>query len=127
MNPTIDINVTDDWKTVHQALLRLAQQKGEYDAEEARWLLAGERAEEFHYLHGAWRSTSSLLPARGVATRAETAVAFRHRLVSLVRCVHWSEKEHSRRSDDALQVPFHTAWTAILAEMALNAVIRIGR
>src|SRR5262245_40099039 len=32
-----------DWKSVHAALVRLARSKGQYDAEEGRWLLEGVR------------------------------------------------------------------------------------
>jgi hypothetical protein len=35
---------TLDWKRPHQELLRLSKSKGEYDAEEARWLLLAFRA-----------------------------------------------------------------------------------
>jgi hypothetical protein len=33
----------EDWKRIHGELLRLARSKSEYDADEARWLLAGVR------------------------------------------------------------------------------------
>jgi hypothetical protein len=35
---------TIDWKRIHGELTKLSRAKGEYDAEEARWILAGFRA-----------------------------------------------------------------------------------
>jgi hypothetical protein len=39
-----EVHDTLDWKRPHQELLRLSKSKGEYDAEEARWLLLAFRA-----------------------------------------------------------------------------------